>query len=165
MDSVFLQDGYNLYIHSVIVAKNSPKLLVVQQGMNTEKRMARRYHLTSASFTNPHSGIAGVYTRITLDAASEKSREARRTYVEILSEGVRRFEKHLREANKIISKVDKKTGLELYFSDITQTPIAQQYASKIPWKPYYKPVRPSPNLLRAISDLSKQSLADERDLL
>jgi len=60
VDSTGLQDGYHLYHHVMFFSKNG-KWAVVQQGMNTEVRMARRYHWLGrkvSSFVEaPHSGI------------------------------------------------------------------------------------------------------------
>lgn len=61
VDSVALQDGYDLY-HHVMFFTARGSWAVVQQGMNPANRMARRYHWLSeglSSFVdNPHSGIA-----------------------------------------------------------------------------------------------------------
>ncbi len=44
IDSALLQDGYTLYHHSLIVSRDGT-WSIIQQGMNTEKKMARRYHI------------------------------------------------------------------------------------------------------------------------
>src|SRR4051812_13634491 len=46
VDSAAIQDGYALYLHGFIVTK-SGAWTVVQQGMNTDARLARRYHWIS----------------------------------------------------------------------------------------------------------------------
>jgi hypothetical protein len=60
VDSAAVQDGYSLY-HHVILFDEQGDWAVVQQGMNPENRMARRYHWLSDSvceFTcEPHAGI------------------------------------------------------------------------------------------------------------
>ena len=43
VDSAAVQDGFDLYLHGFIVADDG-KWTVVQQGMNGDKRQARRYH-------------------------------------------------------------------------------------------------------------------------
>src|SRR5689334_3965034 len=43
VDSAAVQDGFDLYLHGFIVTDDG-KWVVVQQGMNDEKRQARRYH-------------------------------------------------------------------------------------------------------------------------
>src|SRR6202451_2184405 len=63
VDSAALQDGFDLYLHGFIVADDG-RWVVVQQGMNGERRQARRYHWLSEgleSFVNaPHAAIEGV---------------------------------------------------------------------------------------------------------
>ena len=62
VDSAAVQDGYDLYLHGFIVADDG-KWVVIQQGMNGESRLARRYHWLSQgleSFVDsPHSAIDG----------------------------------------------------------------------------------------------------------
>jgi hypothetical protein len=43
VDSAAVQDGFDLYLHGFFVTYDG-KWTVVQQGMNTDKRQARRYH-------------------------------------------------------------------------------------------------------------------------
>jgi len=62
VDSGAVQDGFQLYTHNFIVSATG-QWAVVQQGMNTATRMARRYHWHSAqmeSFVNePHAFVCG----------------------------------------------------------------------------------------------------------
>jgi hypothetical protein len=62
VDSAAVQDGFDLYLHGFIVTDDG-QWVVVQQGMNGERRQARRYHWLSErlkSFVEePHAGIAG----------------------------------------------------------------------------------------------------------
>jgi hypothetical protein len=58
---VALQDDHRLYTHGVIVSQSS-LWAVVQQGMNVENLLARRYHIHGVGrikiVSDPHSGIA-----------------------------------------------------------------------------------------------------------
>lgn len=62
VDSAGIQDGYQIYHHTIFFTKKG-EWGVVQQGMNPENRMARRYHwfstnLISPNFVDaPHQGI------------------------------------------------------------------------------------------------------------
>src|SRR5688572_27586824 len=60
VDSAAVQDGYSLY-HHVILFDERGDWAVVQQGMNAESKMARRYHWLSGDDENfvcePHAGI------------------------------------------------------------------------------------------------------------
>src|ERR1700712_813008 len=62
-DNTAVQDGFQLYTHNFIVS-DAGQWTVVQQGMHTGDKTARRYHWHSdglASFTEePHTGICGV---------------------------------------------------------------------------------------------------------
>ena len=62
VDSAAVQDGFDLYLHGFIVADDG-KWVVVQQGMNGERRQARRYHWLSEGLTSfvdaPHAAIDG----------------------------------------------------------------------------------------------------------
>ena len=62
VDNNAIGDGFQLYLHSFIVARDG-QWVVVQQGMNDQKGMARRYHWHSRDLKSfiqaPHSGIAG----------------------------------------------------------------------------------------------------------
>jgi hypothetical protein len=62
VDNNAIADGFQLYLHNFIVT-TAGEWVVVQQGMNTESRLARRYHWHSTTvrdFTsNPHAAIVG----------------------------------------------------------------------------------------------------------
>jgi hypothetical protein len=62
IDNNCIADGFQIYLHSFLVAA-SGQWTVVQQGMNTGTGFARRYHWHSASVRDfvdaPHTGIVG----------------------------------------------------------------------------------------------------------
>jgi hypothetical protein len=62
IDNNAIADGFQIYLHSFVVA-NTGEWAVVQQGMNAPTRLARRYHWHSATvrdFTcEPHTAIVG----------------------------------------------------------------------------------------------------------
>ncbi len=62
VDSAAVQDGYELYLHAFIVSAEG-RWCVVQQGMNTQVRQARRYHWLSEGLESfldsPHAAIEG----------------------------------------------------------------------------------------------------------
>src|SRR5450631_234624 len=62
VDSAAVQDGFDLYLHGFFVTDDG-KWTVVQQGMNGDKKQARRYHWHSESLKSfvdePHSAIDG----------------------------------------------------------------------------------------------------------
>jgi uncharacterized protein len=82
VDSAAVQDGFELYLHGFFVTDDG-KWTVVQQGMNGDKRQARRYHWHSENLRSfidePHSAIDGpAQGRIVnlTDRRAERSRSA-----------------------------------------------------------------------------------------
>ncbi len=155
LDSSFLQDGYDLYIHGIAVS-SSGRWVVVQQGMNVHRGIARRYHVVNDDFSSPHSAIAGLPGNIILDATAESSAAARKVYLDIIGEGPKRFERLLREASSSVAT----GGLSRYF-DIPASNSSKRHAAKA----YYKPVMPTKRLLAVVEELSNMGLAGDRDLL
>jgi len=89
VDNGAVQDGYNLY-HHVIFFNEHGHWTVVQQGMNTGFKMARRYHWSSDNIHNsflnvPHSGIICDRTHENvLDLTSTASIETQKTSIDLV---------------------------------------------------------------------------------
>ncbi len=62
VDNTAVQDGFQLYLHSFVVTREG-EWAVIQQGMNPNERMARRYHWLSSSLRSfieePHTSVCG----------------------------------------------------------------------------------------------------------
>ncbi|MFV0535924.1 MAG: DUF763 domain-containing protein [Dysgonomonas sp.] len=62
VDNTAVQDGFQLYLHSFVVTIEG-EWTVIQQGMNGDSRMARRYHWLSSSLRSfmeePHTSVCG----------------------------------------------------------------------------------------------------------
>ena len=62
VDGSAVQDGFQLYMHNFVLSDEGD-WVVVQQGMNTKLRTARRYHWSSENLRSfveePHSGVTG----------------------------------------------------------------------------------------------------------
>jgi hypothetical protein len=89
IDGNALQDGYDLYHHAVIFSENY--FTVIQQGMNAEKKLARRYHFAPSKLRDVelsgdvHSGIISVRKEAdVINLVSEKSKECRKTILDII---------------------------------------------------------------------------------
>lgn len=87
VDSAAVQDGYSLY-HHVILFDEQGSWAVVQQGMNAENRMARRYHWFSDNVQNfvcePHAGIISDRKgKEVLDMTARPSQENQKICVEL----------------------------------------------------------------------------------
>lgn len=95
VDNAAIQAGYQLYHHAFFVSE-SMKWAVVQQGMCTEDRTARRYHWlsenTKSFVIEPHSAIVGdVKREKALDMTAKESEACRRTSVDMANEPMSRL--------------------------------------------------------------------------
>ncbi len=154
VDSSLLQDGYTLYIHAVVVSEEGD-MVVVQQGMNPEAGLARRYHVARWEVEEPHSAVAGVPGGVTLNATARESREARRAYLDLAREPPRRIERLLAEANRI---AEGRPSLLDY------APGPRRRGHSLGARPYYRPVKPSPQLRRALEALHAWSPSSDVEL-
>jgi hypothetical protein len=88
VDSAAVQDGFNLYLHGFIVTDDG-KWVVVQQGMNGDRKQARRYHWLSEGLNNfvdaPHSAIEGARQGEIINLTDRRAEPSRRTQLEVLS--------------------------------------------------------------------------------
>jgi uncharacterized protein len=87
VDSAAVQDGFDLYLHGFIVTDDG-KWAVVQQGMNGERRQARRYHWLSEdlkSFVDePHKAIDGPEQGRIVNLTDRRADASRRAQIEVL---------------------------------------------------------------------------------
>jgi hypothetical protein len=88
VDSAAVQDGFDLYLHGFIVADDG-RWVVVQQGMNGERRQARRYHWHSeglASFVDaPHAAIEGPHQGEIINLTDRRAAASRQGQLDLLS--------------------------------------------------------------------------------
>src|SRR6185436_8205183 len=86
VDSAAVQDGYQLYHHAFFFTP-SGAWCVVQQGMNDDNRMARRYHWLSSSVRSyvnePHAAVCSEQEAPTLNLVAEESGAARTASAEL----------------------------------------------------------------------------------
>jgi hypothetical protein len=87
VDSAAVQDGFDLYLHGFIVTDDG-RWVVVQQGMNGDRRQARRYHWLSEglrSFVDaPHSAIEGRAQGNIINLTDRRAEASRRGQLELL---------------------------------------------------------------------------------
>ena len=90
VDSAAVQDGFDLYLHGFIVTDEGA-WTVVQQGMNTQTRQARRYHWLSEKLTSfvdaPHAAIEGQPKGTILNLCDRRARRARESQLALLERG------------------------------------------------------------------------------
>src|ERR1051326_5035550 len=87
VDSAAVQDGFDLYLHGFIVSDDG-RWVVVQQGMNGERRQARRYHWLSdglKSFVEePHTAIEGPQQGEIINLTDRRAAGSREKQLELL---------------------------------------------------------------------------------
>ena len=89
VDSAAVQDGFALYLHGFFVTDEG-KWTVVQQGMNGDKRQARRYHWHSGSLRSfvdePHSAIDGPTQGEIVNLTDRRAGRSRSAQLELLGD-------------------------------------------------------------------------------
>ena len=88
VDTAAVQDGFDLYLHGFIVADDG-SWVVVQQGMNGERRQARRYHWLSEglkSFVDaPHTAIEGPAQGTIVNLTDRRAQTSRAKQLDLLA--------------------------------------------------------------------------------
>ena len=89
IDNNAIADGFQIYLHSFIVASNG-EWAVVQQGLNDRSGMARRYHWHSASVKDfveqPHTAIVGEHQGAIMNLVDVEAKAAQNAILEITRE-------------------------------------------------------------------------------
>jgi hypothetical protein len=89
IDNNCIADGYQIYLHSFIVAANG-EWTIVQQGLNDRSGLARRYHWHSANvrdfLADPHTGIAGAHQGTIMNLVDAQAAPAQQVLMAIAHE-------------------------------------------------------------------------------
>jgi uncharacterized protein len=89
VDSAAVQDGFDLYLHGFIVTDDGD-WVVVQQGMNGDSKVARRYHWLSEglkSFVDqPHAAIEGANQGEIVNLTDRRADASRKGQLELLQD-------------------------------------------------------------------------------
>ena len=115
VDSALVQDGFDLYHHAFFFSRNGA-WAVVQQGMNKEKRAARRYHWYSKDINDlvaePHSGISSpVVLNNVLNLTAAKSDKTREISTELVQSGYAPLMKDITLLRKYSSRLSQSIAL------------------------------------------------------
>ncbi|MEW6146406.1 MAG: DUF763 domain-containing protein [Bradyrhizobium sp.] len=106
VDSAAVQDGFDLYLHGFFVTADG-KWTVVQQGMNGDKRQARRYHWHSEALKSfvdtPHSAIDGPQQGEIVNLTDHRADISRAAQLDLLG-GL--------GPDRIVSEFERLTGTE-----------------------------------------------------
>lgn len=102
VDNTAIQDGFQLYLHSFVLSKEG-NWAVVQQGMNPDEKMARRYHWHSPSMQSfieePHTSIYGKNQGTILNLTHREAAPTRSGILELTRENPDRL---MREVRKLV---------------------------------------------------------------
>ena len=89
VDSAAVQDGFDLYLHGFIVADDG-RWVVVQQGMNGDRKQARRYHWLSETLEDfvdaPHAAIDGRNQGEIINLADRRAAASRQGQLALLAD-------------------------------------------------------------------------------
>jgi len=89
VDNNAIADGFQIYLHNFVVTSTG-EWAVIQQGLNDQTGMARRYHWHSASvrdFTSePHTGIVGDHQGVIMNLVASDAKAAQSALVEMAHE-------------------------------------------------------------------------------
>jgi uncharacterized protein len=88
VDSAAVQDGFDLYLHGFIVTHDG-QWVVVQQGMNGDRRQARRYHWLSEGLRSfveePHAAIDGPDQGEIVNLTDRRAAASRHSQIDLLA--------------------------------------------------------------------------------
>jgi uncharacterized protein len=102
VDNNAVADGFQLYLHSFVIHRVG-EWAVVQQGMNADSKLARRYHWHSATVrdfvADPHSAIVGKPQGTILNLVDGRAEKARGALLTIANGPV---DAVLQEARKLV---------------------------------------------------------------
>jgi uncharacterized protein len=93
VDNNAIADGFQIYLHGFVLTRHG-EWAIVQQGMNAQSRLARRYHWHSATvkdFTcEPHTAIVGEHAGVIQNLVDERARPAQQALLNVASEDPQR---------------------------------------------------------------------------
>src|SRR5947209_15553579 len=88
VDSAAVQDGFDLYLHGFIITDDG-QWVVVQQGMNGDRRQARRYHWLSEGLRSfveePHAAIDGPDQGEIVNLTDRRAAASRHSQIDLLA--------------------------------------------------------------------------------
>lgn len=122
VDSALVQDGFQLYHHSFFFSKRG-SWAVVQQGMNTFNKTARRYHWYSEDIKDmvcePHSGIISQIKTPTLNLTAKESSKTRKISTELVQGNYKGLINDIEILNRHSSKLCQSISLRFNQQKLT----------------------------------------------
>jgi len=93
VDNNAIADGFQIYLHGFVLTKDG-EWAIVQQGMNEQSRLARRYHWHSATVNDftcePHAAIVGQHAGIIQNLVDERAKPAQDALLTIAADNPQR---------------------------------------------------------------------------
>lgn len=118
VDNCLLQDGYQLYHHSFVFDEKG-NWTVIQQGMSSKTRYARRYHWLSDNLIDfveePHNAICCDSTNnSTLDLTSKNNEEIKKVSIDFVNDDINHLKKYFNV------KIKQKISIQKTINDFNQ---------------------------------------------
>lgn len=137
VDNTAIQAGYQLYHHAFLITEDE-KWAVIQQGMSSEDRSARRYHWLSDNTTDfvvePHNAIAcNVKREHALNMVAKASEGVRKASVDLAKEPTKKLVRLLETAQRPASQMSLQEWLPKPVDPWQQTLNTLNMPRKISW--------------------------------
>jgi len=160
VDNSALQDGFTVYHHVMLISR-SGDWCVIQQGMNTETRFARRYHWFSRNIIDiveePHTAITcPIKIEEVLNLVAKESYRVRRAIVDLVNEEPNKIRTYISEVNRILNKSGV---LDKWFNNNFRSVESKSLYV------YYKPVNEREINWKRLGEIYRVNVEDFKDLL
>lgn len=124
IDNTAVQDGFQLYQHNFILS-NEGDWAIVQQGMNSRTKTARRYHWCSQNLRSfvdePHSGITGENQGQILNLTDSSACKTRSSILTLSNEEPQKIIKEISDIARLGNPLEQKKSGQLELFDLEST--------------------------------------------
>ncbi len=121
IDNTAVQDGFQLYQHNFILS-NEGDWAIVQQGMNSKTKTARRYHWCSQNLRSfveePHSGITGENQGQILNLTDSSADRTRSSILTLSNEEPQRIIKEISDIARLGNPLEQKKSGQMELFDL-----------------------------------------------
>ena len=121
IDNTAVQDGFQLYQHNFILS-NEGDWAIVQQGMNSKTKTARRYHWCSQNLRSfveePHSGITGENQGQILNLTDSSADRTRSSILSLSNEEPQRIIKEISDIARLGNPLEQKKSGQMELFDL-----------------------------------------------
>lgn len=123
IDNTAVQDGFQLYQHNFILS-NEGDWAIVQQGMNSRTKTARRYHWCSQNLRSfvdePHSGITGENQGQILNLTDSSADKTRSSILTLSNEEPQKIIKEISDIARLGNPLEQKKSGQLELFDLEE---------------------------------------------